>query len=82
MKPVEFAEQNIIYTKPAGMSDEECSSLPVFQGEGQIISCWELSDEDIEKLKSTKKIWLHIWANGQPPVAVSTDYPFKKNETD
>lgn len=78
MKPVEFSEQNKVYTKPEGWTDEECEPLPVFQGEGQIISCWELSDEDIEKLKTTKRIWLHVWSINQPPVLVSPDYPFQK----
>lgn len=76
MKPVKFPESNKTFTKPEGWTDEECRPLPVFQNDQQIISCWEVTDEDIEKMKKTKRIWLQIWANGQPPVWVSPDYPF------
>lgn len=79
MKPVKFPESNKTFTKPEGWTDEQCESLHVFQGEGQIISCWELSDLDLEKLKTTKRIWLHVWGEGQPPVLVSGDYPFLPN---
>ena len=79
MKPVNFPEHNKVFTKPEGWFDEECQPLPVFQNDEQIISCWEVTNEDIEKMKKTKRIWLSIHGNAQPPVWVSADYPFMPN---
>lgn len=39
------------------------------------ISCWELTDEEVEELKRTKRIWLTIHGN-HPPVDVCGRYPF------
>lgn len=77
MKAIEFKEQNRILAKPENMTDEECKSLPVFSNGEECISCWQLSDEEIEKLKETKCIWLGVLSGQtQPPVFLSVDYPF------
>jgi hypothetical protein len=60
MKPIEFIEQNKTLGKPESMTDEECGSLPVFSDGNQCISCWQLTDEEIEKIKETKCIWLGV----------------------
>lgn len=77
MKPIEFKEQNKILLKPEGMSDEECGMLPIFTNGQECISCWQLSDEEIEKLKETKCIWLGLIAGGtQPPAFLTVETPF------
>ena len=80
MKPIKFSEQNVTFTKPDNMTDEECSSLPVFQNDSQIISCWQLDDTDRQRLLDGGVIWLHVIATFQPPVLVSTDHPFQDFE--
>lgn len=76
MKAKEFPEQNMVFTKPQSMTDEECGSLPAYRGEGQIISCWEVTPEDLERIKETGVIWLSVSGAGQPPVYIGTEYPF------
>lgn len=76
MKAKGFPEQNITFTKPQDMTDEECGSLPAYRGEGQIISCWEVTPEDLERIKETGVIWLYVVGAGQPPVYIGTEYPF------
>lgn len=77
MKPIEFNEQNKVLLKPENMTDEECKSLPVFSNGKECISCWQLSDEEIEKLKETKCIWLGVLSGQtQPPVFLNVDNPF------
>jgi hypothetical protein len=74
MKPVKFKEQNQQLGPPPGMSEDECSPLPVFTDGKQCISCWELSPEEIEKVKRTGRIWLSVVSGQtQPPVWMSAE---------
>lgn len=76
MEAITFPQQNVTFTKPESMTDEECGSLPAYRGEGQIISCWKLSPEDLNKVQETGIIWLSIVGSQQPPVWVGPDSPF------
>jgi len=81
MLPTSFEQQNFEFHKPADMTDEQCSSLPVFMGndtEGTpvIISCWKFSKEDLEEIAQTGHIWLSITGQGMPPVSLFTEHPF------
>lgn len=73
MKPIEFPEQNIIATS----DDENVKPLPVcISPDGfQSISCWEVTDEDIERIKQTKRIYLSQMNYGAPlyPVFITSD---------
>ena len=54
MKPVEFPEQNIIIAE----NQADYINLPALVIPDEyhhVISCWELSDEEIERIKETKK---------------------------
>lgn len=82
MKPIHFPESNFEFQKPANMPEDQCGNLPVFKGktdEGYpvIISCFELSPEEIAEVQKTGKIWLHVCSHGMPPVFAGTEYPFK-----
>lgn len=70
LKPVPFEEQNIVYVAPG------CGDLPAFQDGRQIITCWEISDEQLQVLSDTKRIYLWVTGAAQPPVSVCVDYPF------
>lgn len=81
MKPIVFDEMNGVLTKPENMTDEECSSLPVYRDGTQCISCWELSDDDIEKLSKTRKLWVFVISGvTQPPIGFSAVKPFGNDE--
>ena len=84
MKGVSFPQQTTVFGKPEGWKDEDCYGLPVNQGyyldsEGKkqplLTSCWELTDEDIEKLTKTKRFYLGIVGFGMPPVSLQVDNP-------
>lgn len=71
MKAVEFAEQNTIFAA----DQPEYQPLPALRlgdPEGTVISCWELSPEEIEHVQKTGKVWLSIWTfnRGYPPCAI------------
>lgn len=76
MKVIKFKEQNIVFGKPEGWTDEQCCSLPAYWGEDQIISCWKLSFKERIKLLFMGIMWLCIYSNVQPPVYLTTDNPF------
>lgn len=43
-------------------------AMPVGGPEGEIIACFELTDDEIEEIVSTKKIYYHRWTfNGLSP---------------
>ncbi len=82
MHPKEFKESNFRFTKPAGTTDDQVKPLPVHRGtttdnKPVIVSCWELSDEELEELARTKKLWLLIYGNGMSPVSIQTESPFQ-----
>lgn len=64
MKAVEFPEQNVVY----GKDQEEYSPLPAHKSEpmGQVVTCWELTDEDLAKVIETKRVYLAVWTFEQP----------------
>ena len=80
MKAIKFKQQNITFTKPVSMTDEECGSLPAFRGDGQIISCWQMSLKDRLHALFTGRMWLSIHGEVQPPVWVGPDCPFIKQK--
>jgi hypothetical protein len=70
--PKEFAEQNKVLTKPQGMTDEECRSLPVYSDGVQCVSCWEMTWSERLAALITGRVWLQIYAGRtQPPVALT-----------
>ena len=75
MSPIEFKQQNIVFTAPAGMEDK-VEQLPAFRGEGQVISCWHLSFWERLKLLFTGRLWFSVIGNAQPPIWLGVDCPF------
>jgi hypothetical protein len=78
--PIKFKEQNITFSKPASMTDEECGSLPAYRGEGQIISCWKMGWKERIKALFTGVVWFGVLASGQPPIWLAIDRPFIKQK--
>lgn len=77
MLPTDFEGTNKTFTKPKGMTDEECGDLRVYQGKNDrgepvIISAWMPSKEDIEAINAGRPIFLKILGSGMPPVELLT----------
>lgn len=71
MKPIEFEEQNTDLKKPESMTDEECSSLPCFRDGNQVISKWELNEEEKEHVAKKGWIWVRVFAGmSSPPISI------------
>lgn len=82
MRGVSFPQQNNILGKPENMTDDECYGLPVHhyvtdRGFPAIISCWELTDEDIEQIIKTRRIWANTLGKTLSPFSLHSYSPFE-----
>ncbi len=70
MKAIPFKEATIELKKPVSMTNEECSSLHVYQNtDGSCVSCWTVSLWQRIKFLFHGKIWLGVLSGStQPPV--------------
>lgn len=74
MKPVEFEGQNTVFAK----DQPQYLPLPAhFDADGWVTSCWGLSDEEVAKIISTKKLWMTSLTFKQPlqPFMITVDRP-------
>lgn len=70
MHPIEFAEQNTL----AGSNQPNVEPLPCCRLGGQVISCWELTPEEIETIKQTGKIYVSVQSGSCVyPMFLTTD---------
>mgnify|MGYP003496589326 CR=1 FL=1 len=73
MKPTEFKGSNIVF----GANQPEYQPLPALalrDQEGTIITCWELTEEELQEVIATKKIYLQQLTFNRPlqPVYITS----------
>ena len=77
MEPMNFKDAKCVY----GANQLEYQPLPAQQvgkaATGQIITCWQLSSDELEKVKETGLIWLSVLTFGGPlqPVLLTAEKP-------
>lgn len=72
MKPIEFPGHNVVFAK----DQPEYQPLPAMRlPDGTVITCWELTDEDLETIKSTRRMYLSQLTFNQPlqPIFMTPD---------
>lgn len=80
MKPIKFNEQTKILQKPSKLTDEECSSLPVFCDDLFCISLWRGNLKERIKFLFTGRMWFSTMSGKTHyPIKLMVDYPFNKN---
>lgn len=81
MKPIHFEQANVRLTGPQGENDPNVSPMDANFNNGIYTSCWELTNEDIEELKRTKKLYIMIMVGNMPPPPINAQVfdPFIKN---
>lgn len=82
MTPAGFSESNFVMHPPADMSPDQCEPLQVWKGdltEGGpcVISCYKLTQDEIDHLLKGGRLWLYVIGEGMPPVALSTKHPWR-----
>lgn len=80
--PVGFEQANFEFRAPENMTPEQCADLPAFVSDGQIISCWRLSETELTIIAKTGVLWLSIIGMAMPPVALAATGPININGRD
>ncbi len=76
MIPIDFTESMYKLQAPKGQ-EKKVMPLPVYTDKVKCISCWELTDEEFEIIKRTRKVYLGVFSGKtQPPVFLSVKIPF------
>ncbi|QNH60741.1 hypothetical protein [Hymenobacter sediminicola] len=79
--PVEFPEQNAVLQKPANMTEEECRSLPILRKDGQCISVWKLTPEEMVSVNLTQSVVVGVLSgHTQPPIWIEAAAPAEAGE--
>ncbi len=79
MTPIEFEQANDVLKCPPDMPD--CTDLPICKamdslGNACVISCWQLSEEEIQQLIKSKKLYVYFSHITHPPLSLLTKSPF------
>lgn len=94
MQPRDFKQATGKLARPADMKDEECGSLPVYQGKMEsgpersrpyryCLSCWRMGWWERTKALFHGRVWVWVISNShtQPPIALSAQRnPFGKGK--
>ena len=79
MTPIDFPQSTKVLQKPSTMSDNECSSLHVWNDGKQCVSCWKPTFKERMNILFGGKVWLGVLSGKtQPPVFVSGEMVFGK----
>lgn len=71
MEPLTFPQSNKTLTKPVDMTDEECSSLEVYNDGKSNLSCWKPSWGERFSILFFGTVWLWVFSGStQPPVSL------------
>lgn len=76
MKPIKFDYRNCVYAE----DQPEYLPLPAHKmDDGTVISCWKLTDEEIQELIKTKKLYISQLTFNEPlqPILPQVESPFK-----
>jgi len=72
LEPVKFEECNFTLGAPAGMP--ACNPLEVYRHDDGYLSCWELSTDDLDEVKRTRRIYLNVAGFSHPAVWLSAGF--------
>lgn len=67
---VGFEGVNFTFAAPPGHEDD-VHDLHVAKLPSHTVSCWRLTEEELEEVKRTGVVWLQIMGHSMPPVYVS-----------
>lgn len=82
-KGIDFPQANLRLGPPPGMTEEQVYTLPTYRcpQAQHMISCWQLSPEELAEVQRIGKVWLIIWTGStHPPVCVAGIDPFSERE--
>lgn len=69
---IPFPEANLRLTGPQGENDPDVYTVHARRLDGTVVTCWQLSPEDIEAINASDgKIWLSVWGQTMPPTIIT-----------
>jgi hypothetical protein len=73
-EPVDFDESEGGVLEGGGYAKD----LPVYfdQEDGNVISCWQLTDDELFEVLQTKQVWVVVQGLTHPPIYVTGEHPF------
>jgi hypothetical protein len=80
--PASFNESNMLLDSPPGFSPDGCEPLCVhFSNKGssgypEVLSCWKLTQDELNEINKTGRIWVTVIGCRVPPISVSGLAPF------
>lgn len=86
MVPCSFEQSNDVLGKPVDMTDDQCDALSVLRyvdasRQPIVLSCWKLTKDEVDELNRTGRIWLYVYGQTMPPVALTAENPFQIDPT-
>lgn len=73
-EPISFPEAN--WQRVASEGEQVVAVVPCFIDANQVLTCWQLSPEEIAEVVRTGKIWLGIVGDSTPPAWIQGTTPF------
>ena len=70
-EPIQFPQANSTWVGVGEVED-----LPSYRENVESISCWKLTEAELDEVKRTGVVWLHVWG-GHPPVSLAGESPFE-----
>jgi len=85
MFPTSFKQSNAVLEPPEGMPPDITDSISVCRATTVtikhqapvVLSCWKLTQEELDEINKTKRVWLHVMGESMPPVWLSGKDPFE-----
>lgn len=79
--PASFDESTEALSRPTGMTDDECEPLSVWRGKANglptVISCWKLTQSELDEINRTGRVWMGICGQTMPPAWIAGENPFR-----
>lgn len=80
MEPCGFPESDVALNRPEGWTADECDPLSIARiqtedGKPVVLSCWKLTLEEMEEFRRTGRIWLMVFGESMPRVALAAVKP-------
>ena len=78
--PTSFDESDAVLGRPSEMTDDQCGPLSIKRveysdGTPVVISCWKLTQEELDEINKTGRVWLGILGVTMPPSWISGTKP-------
>lgn len=80
MRPSNFPEADTLLVASEGM--ENVLEMPAYCTGMEVISCWELSPDELAQIQRTGRIWLRVQGETQPPLSLHAESPFVPEQVD